>query len=153
MRCLGLFLLLAGCSREAPLPADDATNKQLIWDTIKAYHEAGDKGDVGAMKELLAPEVSMFKGQEDFIRGIEGVSAELTERVRSIEGQSRNTLLGREKITITGDTALATYVANVGTLRAPVTAVFRKSQGKWKIWHLHESWPPPAPPAPPAPNK
>lgn len=150
MRFLPLALVLAaGCSKEPPITPDLATNRHLIWETVKAYHEAGDKGDVGGMKECLAPEISMFKGQEDFIKGIDEVEKELIERVKRFEGQSRNTLLGREKIYPTGDTALVTYVANVGMLRAPITAVFRKADGRWKIAHLHESWPAPAPPTPP----
>jgi ketosteroid isomerase-like protein len=121
----------------------------MIRETIKSYHEAGDKGDVEKMCTYLAPEVSMFKGQEDFVRTLEECRKELIERVKKFEGQSRATLLGREAISITGDVAVTTYVASVGTLRAPITAVFRRSQGKWLIIHLHESWPAPAPPAPP----
>jgi ketosteroid isomerase-like protein len=116
----------------------------MIWDAIKAYHDAGDKGDVDTMAQYLAPEVSMFKGQEDFVRTREACLKELTERVKRFEGQARNTLLGREVISITGDVAVTTYVASVGTQRAPITAVFRRSEGRWLIIHLHESWPAPA---------
>ena len=110
---------------------------------IKKYHAAGDVGDVDTMKALLAPEISMFKGQEDFVRGIEACTAELTERVSGFKGQTRNTLLGRDEFNITGDLAVVTYVANVGAQRAAITAVFRRFEGRWRIAHLHESWPAP----------
>jgi ketosteroid isomerase-like protein len=143
-----LAAALSGCGEGAP-PPDLAQSREMIRETIKAYHEAGDKGDVDTMLRYLGPEVSMFKGQEDFARGIEEVRRELIERVKRFEGQSRATLLGRENISVTGDVAVTTYVASVGTQRAPITAVFRRSQGKWLLIHLHESWPPPAAPAPP----
>lgn len=145
----GSTALTAGCGKDDTPPPDLAQSREMIRETIKAYHEAGDKGDVDSMCRYLAPEVSMFKGQEDFVRGQEECRKELIERVKKFEGQSRATLLGRESISITGDVAVTTYVASVGTLRAPITAVFRRSQGKWLIIHLHESWPAPAPPAPP----
>jgi len=145
----GSTLLTAGCGKDDTPPPDLAQSREMIRETIKSYHEAGDKGDVDTMVRLLAPEVSMFKGQEDFVRGLEECRRELIERVKKFEGQSRATLLGRETISITGDVAVTTYVASVGTLRAPITAVFRRSQGKWLIIHLHESWPAPAPAAPP----
>lgn len=138
---LASLFALASCSRKDEPPPDIQATKQTIWEVVKAYHAAGDKGDVPIMKSYLAPEIRMFKGLEDFAAGVEECTAELTERVKRFEGQHRNTLLGREFISITGDVAVVTYVANVGQLRAPITAVFRKSQGKWLLSHLHESWP------------
>ena len=142
-RCAPAFLLLAlaACSKGDPMPPDIAQSREMIREVIRKYHDAGDKGDVDTMKGFLSPEISMFKGQEDFVRGIEACTAELTERVKRFEGQTRNTLLGREEISITGDLAIATYVANVGALRAAITAVFRRFEGRWRIAHLHESWP------------
>jgi ketosteroid isomerase-like protein len=145
LRALPLILVWSCSEKEAP-PADLAAHREMIRETIKGYHEAGDRGDVDGMKAFLHPEVTMFKGQEDFARGLDACTVELEERVRTFKGESRNTLLGREAITITGEVALATYVASVGTQRAPITAVFRKSQGKWLIMHLHESWPRPEAP-------
>jgi ketosteroid isomerase-like protein len=142
-RLLPLLLLAASCSKEAPLPPDIAQSRESIREIIKKYHAAGDEGDVDTMKSLLAPEISMFKGQEDFVRGIQACGAELTERVKHYEGQKRGTIVGREEIAITGDVAVATYVASVlGAQRAAITAVFRRFDGKWRISHLHESWPP-----------
>lgn len=135
------LLALAACGNDGP-PPDIQANKQAIWDVLKAYHTAGDKGDVDIMASHLAPEVAIFKGQEDFARPKEEAVRELTERVKTYQGQSRSTLLGREEIHITGDVGVATYVASVGTQRAGITAVLRRSQGKWMISHLHESWPP-----------
>jgi hypothetical protein len=86
--------------------------------------------------------MTLFKGQEDFVRTKDEAVREITERVKSFQGQSRNTLLGREVINITGDIGVVTYVASVGTQRAAITAVLRRSQGKWLLSHLHESWPP-----------
>ena len=142
MRFLALALLLAAsCTKEDAPPPDIGANKQKIWDVIKAYHEAGDKGDVETMASYLAPEITLFKGAEDFVRTKDEVVKELTERVKAFQGQSRNTLLGREVINITGDIGVVTYVASVGTQRAAITAVLRRSQGKWLLSHLHESWP------------
>ena len=40
-----------------------------------------------------------------------------------------------------GDTALVTYIANVGTQRGIVTAVYTRSKdNKWLITHLHDTW-------------
>ena len=135
------LLALAACSEG--LPPDIQANKQAIWDVLKAYHAAGDKGDVDTMAAYLAPEAAIFKGSEDFARPKEEAVKELTERVKTYEGQKRDTLLGREQINITGDVGVATYVASVLTQRAGITAVLRRSQGKWQISHLHESWPAP----------
>jgi ketosteroid isomerase-like protein len=142
MRFLPLVLLLAAsCSKDDSPPPDIGANKQKIWDVIKAYHEAGDKADVPTMMTYFAPEITLFKGAEDFVRNKDEAEKELTERVKYYQGQSRNTLLGREVINITGDIGVVTYVASVGTQRAAITAVLRRSQGKWLLSHLHESWP------------
>ncbi len=143
---LTLTLAAAGCSKEPPPPPDEPANKQLIWETIKAYHEAGDKGDVSKMVALLSPKVSLVKGHEDVARGVEDVEKELTNRVDSYKGQARSTLLGKERITIMGDTAVVDYVASVGTQRGLISAVCQRSGGKWYLVHLHDSWTSPAPP-------
>src|SRR5687768_11358277 len=116
------LLALAACSGDT-LPPDILANKQAIWEVLKAYHAAGDKGDVDTMAAHLATEAAIFKGAEDFARPKEEAVKELTDRVKSFEGQTRNTLLGREQINITGDVGVATYVASVGTQRAGITAV------------------------------
>jgi ketosteroid isomerase-like protein len=151
---LAALLGLGACSGDAP-PPDLASHKEEIRRVLREYHDAGDKGDVARMVSFLAPECTMFKGQEDFARRAEECEKELTERIKKIEGQNRSTLLGRETIEVTGNIAVVTYVAsvNVGNLRAPITAVFRRSGDKWLIAHLHESWPVPAPPPPPPPPK
>ena len=139
------LLALAACSEG--LPPDIQANKQAIWDVLKAYHKAGDKADVDTMASYLAPEATIFKGTEDFARPKDEAVKELTDRVNYYKDQTRSTLLGREEINITGDVGVATYVASVGNQRAGITAVLRRTQGKWQISHLHESWPAP-PPAP-----
>jgi ketosteroid isomerase-like protein len=146
MRLLPAVALLsfAGCSGDTP-PPDIQANKQAIWDVVKAYHAAGDKADVDTMATFLAPEAAIFKGSEDFARPKDEAVKELTNRVKYYENQARSTLLGREEINITGDVGVATYVASVGTQRAGITAVLRRTQGKWQISHIHESWPAPAP--------
>ena len=143
MRFLPALLLALCACGEAPLPPDIQASKQAIWDVVKAYHGAGDKGDVDVMAAHLAPEAAIFKGAEDFARPKEEAVKELTDRVKQYEGQKRDTLLGREQINITGDVGVVTYVASVGTQRTGITAVLRRTQGKWLISHLHESWPPP----------
>ena len=137
------LLALAACSDKGP-PPDIQANKQAIWDVLKAYHRAGDKADVDTMASYLAPEAAIFKGKEDFARPKEEAVRELTDRVKTFEGQARSTLLGQEEINITGDVGVATYIASVQTQRAGITAVLRRTQGKWLISHLHESWPAPA---------
>ncbi len=141
MRPLALAsLLLAACSKDLPPSPDLAVNQQLIWETVKAYHNAGDKGDVGKMKEVLAPEVSLIKSHEEVVKGIDEVEKVLTDRVKSYEGQVRKTILGGEFISVTGDTGLATYIASVGTHRGVFTVTLRRSGGKWLIAHVHDSW-------------
>jgi ketosteroid isomerase-like protein len=137
-----LLLFLSACGDDAP-PPDIQASKQSIWDVMKAYHAAGDKGDVDTMASYFAPEATVFKGQEDFARPKEEAVKELTDRVKQFEGQKRDTLLGREVINITGDVAVVTYVASVGTQRTGITAVLRRTAGKWLISHVHESWPAP----------
>jgi ketosteroid isomerase-like protein len=141
------LLGLAACSGDTP-PPEIQVSKQAIWDVLKAYHKAGDNGDVDTMGSFLAPEATIFKGQEDFARPKDEAVKELTNRVKYYEGQARSTLLGREEISITGDVGVATYVASVGTQRAGITAVLRRTQGKWQISHIHESWPAPPPKSP-----
>jgi ketosteroid isomerase-like protein len=140
------LLVLAACSKEPPPSPDVAASKALVWDLVKAYHEAGDKGDVDAMKPLLAPEVSLVLGHEDVARGFDAVIRALTDRMKTYEGQARSTLTGKELVTITGDSALVTYVANVGTQRGLVTAVCRRNrEGRWLLQHLHDTWSAPGP--------
>jgi len=141
MRFAPLALLLLSACGEAPLPPDILASKQAIWEVVKAYHAAGDKGDVDTMAAYLAPEAAIFRGQEDFARPKEEAVKELTDRVKQYEGQKRNALLGSEMINITGEVGVVTYVASVGTQRTGITAVLRRAQGKWLISHLHESWP------------
>lgn len=139
------LLLVVSCGKDDQPPPDINVTRTLIREVIEKYHSAGDAGDVDTMKTLLTPDVSMFRGQEEFARGLDQCVDELTTRVAMFKGQSRKTLLGSVTIDPMGDMAVATYVAGVGTLRAPITAVFRRSQGKWQVKHLHESWPQPAP--------
>jgi ketosteroid isomerase-like protein len=142
MRFLTLALLLASCSKE-DAPPDVSASKHAIWETIKAYHDAGDKGNVADMAAFLAPEITLSDGLEDFIRGKDEAMKKITDRVKMYEGQRRATILGREVINITGDVAVVTYVASVGpSLRSGITAVLRRSQGKWLISHIHENWQP-----------
>jgi len=140
------LVLAAGCSKE-PVPSpDEAANKQMIWETIKAYHDAGDKGDVARMVAVLSPKVTLVKGHEATARGVEEVEKELNSRVDSYKGQARSTLLGKENITLVGDAAIVDYVASVGTLRGLVTVFCQRTGGKWYIVHIHDSWTSPAPP-------
>lgn len=141
-----LLLALSACSKEAPLTPDMAVSKQSIWDSIKAYHDAGDKGDISLIKPLLAPEVSLVLSHEEVARGFEAVVRALTDRMKTYEGQARSTITGKEVISLAGDSALVTYVANVGTQRGLITAVCRRNKdGQWKIAHLHDTWSMPAP--------
>lgn len=137
-----LVLGAVSCGGEEPPPVDVILARQLIRETIEAYHGAGDKGDVDGMTALFLPEISMLKGQEDYMRGLEACAAELKTRVKTFDGQKRNTLLSRPEIEVHGETAVATYVANVGALRAPILVVLRRTpKQKWLIWHLNERWP------------
>lgn len=142
MRFLPLALVLAvSCGKDDAPPPDINVTRTLIREVIEKYHAAGDDKDVPVMKSFLTPDVSMFRGKEEFARGIDQCVDELTTRVSMFKGK-RKTLLGQVYIDPMGDMAVATYVAGVDNLRAPITAVFHRSQGKWLIKHLHESWPP-----------
>jgi len=141
MRFLPLALvLIASCGKDDAPPPDIGQTRTAIRELIEKYHSAGDAGDVETMKTLLTPDATMFRGAEEFARGIDQCVEELQTRVSMFKGQARRTFLASVTIEPIGDMAVATYVASVGTLHAPITAVFRRSQGKWLIKHLHESW-------------
>jgi ketosteroid isomerase-like protein len=137
----GVLLLLGACSKEGPPPLDIAQSKQMIWDAIKLYHDASDKGDADIIKTLLAPECSLVVSGDDVIRGQDRVLRALTDRMKSYEGQSRVTITGKEVISVTGDMALVTYLANVGNQRGIITAMCRRNKdNKWLIAHIHDTW-------------
>lgn len=139
------LLLLSACSKEGPIPLDLAQSKQMIWETIKSYHDAADKGDVATIKTLLAPEVSLVVSHDDVVRGDQVVRT-IQDRVKSYEGTSRSTITGKEVISVTGDIAYVTYVASVGTQRGVITAVCRRTKdNKWLIAHVHDTWSMPLP--------
>ena len=145
MRFLPLILLLAASCSKDEAPPDIAQTKTAIRELIEKYHAAGDAAsdkpdNVEVMVSLLTPDATMFRGAEEFARGIEECRLELATRVSKYKGQARRTFLASVTIEPIGDMAVATYVASVGTLHAPITAVFRRTQGKWAIKHLHESW-------------
>ena len=143
MRIIAAILLLAlgACSKEAPIPLDIAQNKQMIWDTIKAYHDASDKDDLDLIKTLLTPDVSMVMTPDDVIRGQEAVLRALRDRFKAESGKSRSTITGKEMIKPDGNTALVTYVASVGTQRGIITVICsRNKDNKWLIAHLHDTW-------------
>jgi len=138
-----LLLVMGACSKEAPMPLDIAQNKQMIWDTIKAYHEASDKSDLDIIKSLTTPDVSIVMSPEDVVRGQESVLRALRDRFKNYKGQP-NTLMGRELIKPDGNTALVTYVASTTTQRGTITInCSRNKDNKWLISHIHETWSPP----------
>jgi len=141
MRFLAAALLFLGaCSKEGPIPLAEAQNREMIRDSIKTFHEACDKNDLSAIKALVDPEVSLVISYEEVVSGYEMVLKKLNEQLKSFDGP-RNTITGRESIKIHGDTALVTYIANVGTQRGIVTSVYRRSKdNRWMILHLHETW-------------
>ena len=142
-----LLLVPTACSKDSSIPLDIAQSREMIRETLKSYHDAGDKGDMATIKTLLAPEVSLVVSHEDVIRGYDNVVRALTDRMKSYENQSRSTITGKEVISITGDSALVTYVASVGTQRGIITAVCRRNKdNKWLIAHLHDTWSMPAAP-------
>jgi len=134
------LLALSACSKDGPIPLDVAQSREMIRETIKAYHDACDKNELGAIKGLLDPDVSFVVSHEEVVTGYDQVLKKLNERLKSFDGP-RNTITGKESIKIQGETALVTYIANVGTQRGIVTAVYRKTkENKWVILHLHETW-------------
>ena len=136
------LLFLGACSKEGPIPLADAQSREMIRDIIKSFHEACDKGDMSAIKGLVDPEASLVVSHEEVVTGTEMVIKKLNERLKGFESP-RNTITGKESIKIQGEFALVTYIANVGTQRGIVTAVYRRSKdNKWLILHLHESWSP-----------
>ena len=136
-----LLLLLGACSKEGPIPLDIAQSKQMIWDAIKLYHDASDKGQIAIIKTLLDPECSLVVNGDDVIRGQDQVVGALTKAMKTIDGQSRVTITGKEVISVTGDMALVTYLANVGNQRGIITVMCRRSKdNKWLIAHIHDTW-------------
>src|SRR6516164_5749086 len=94
----GVLLFLGACSKEAPIPLEIAQNKQMIWDTIKAYHDASDKGDLDIIKTLLTPDVSMVMSPDDVVRGQESVLRALRDRFKTYDGRPQSTITGKEMI-------------------------------------------------------
>lgn len=138
------LIALGACSKDGPIPLDVAQSREMIREAIKNYHEASDKGDLSAVKILLDPDVSLVVSHEEVVSGYDVVLKKLNERLKSFDGP-RNTITGKESIKIQGDTALVTYIANVGTQRGIVTAVYRKTkENKWLVLHLHDTWSLPA---------
>ena len=133
-------LFLASCSKDDAPPPDIGQTKVMIRELIEKYHAAGDVKDLDTMKSLLSPDVTMYRGAEEFARGIDKCMEELVWRFSQIPQKERRTFLASVTIEPMGDFAVATYVASVGTEHGPITAIFRRSQGKWLIKHLHESW-------------
>jgi ketosteroid isomerase-like protein len=135
-----LMILLGACSKEAPMPLDIAQNKQMIWDMIKAYHDAADKSDLDVIKTLMTPDVSMVMTPDDVIRGQENVLRALRDRFKSYKG-TPSTLMGKELIKPDGNTALVTYVASSTSQHGIITVnCSRNKDNKWLICHIHESW-------------
>jgi len=136
------LLFLGACSKEGPIPLADAQSREMIRDIIKSFHEACDKSDLSAIKGLVDPEVTLVVSHDEVVTGYEMVIKKLNDRLKGFESP-RNTITGKESIKIQGDIALVTYIANIGTQRGIVTAVYRRSKdNKWLILHIHESWSP-----------
>ena len=141
-----MLLFLGACSKDAPIPLDIAQNKQMIWDTIKAYHDASDKGDLDIIKTLLTPDVSMVMSPDDVVRGQESVLRALRDRFKTYDGRPQSTITGKEMIKPDGNTALVTYVASMNQQRGIITVICsRNKDNKWLIAHLHDTWSIPAP--------
>ena len=141
-----MLLFLGACSKDAPIPLDIAQNKQMIWDTIKAYHDASDKGDLDIIKTLLTPDVSMVMTPDDVVRGQESVLRALRDRFKTYDGRPQSTITGKEMIKPDGNTALVTYVASMNQQRGIITVICsRNKDNKWLIAHLHDTWSIPAP--------
>ena len=138
-----LVILLGACSKDAPMPLDIAQNKQMIWDVIKAYHEASDKKDLDTIKALLTPDVSMVMASDDVIRGQEMVLRAMRDRFGNYKG-AQSTITGKELIKPDGNTALVTYVARSNQQGGVITVnCYRNKDNKWLISHIHETWSPP----------
>jgi len=136
------LLFLGACSKEGPIPLAEAQSREMIRDIIKSFHEACDKSDLSAIKGLVDPEVTLVVSHDEVVTGYEMVIKKLNERLKGFESP-RNTITGKESIKIQGDIALVTYIANIGTQRGIVTAVYRRSKdNRWLILHIHESWSP-----------
>jgi len=134
-----LLLALGACSKEAPMSPDIAQNREMIRETIKAYHEAADKDEIDLIKTLMTPDVSLVLSPSEMIRGQELVLRTLHTRFKDQKGQS--TITGKEMIKPDGNTALVTYVASTTQQRGTITMICsRTKDNKWLISHLHETW-------------
>lgn len=141
-----VLLPLGACTGEEPPspPRDAEVSRYQIWKTVRTFHEAMDKAELSRMSDLLAPEASIYSGKEEFAIGSSALEEELTRRVEEIQSLETDTIPGKERIEFAdkaGDVAICTYVANVGSKRGVITMVLRRSQDKWLITHIHDSWP------------
>ncbi|HVE39649.1 MAG TPA: nuclear transport factor 2 family protein [Planctomycetota bacterium] len=137
---VALLILLGACSKESPMPLDIAQNKQMIWEVIKAYHDASDKGDLDVIQTLLTPDASIVMGTEDVTRGKDNVLRALRDQMKTWDGKGRSTITGKEVIKPDGNIALVTYVASVGNQRGIITAICsRNKDNKWLIAHIHDT--------------
>jgi len=122
------------------MPLDIAQNKQMIWEVIKSYHDASDKGDLDVIQTLLTPDASIVMGTEDVIRGKDAVLRALRDQMKTWDGKGRSTITGKEVIKPDGNIALVTYVASVGNQRVIITAICsRNKDNKWLISHIHDT--------------
>ena len=128
------------------MPPDVAQSKMMVWETIKAYHEAFDNGKSSVIGSLLSPDVSMVINFDDVIRGRDPVVQAIEARIDAYGKEKRSTIIGKEQIKPEGDTAWVTYVGSVGTQRGVITAICKRNKdGKWLISHIHDTWSPPGP--------
>jgi ketosteroid isomerase-like protein len=137
---LSTLALLAACSKEPPPSPDLAVNQRAIWETIKAYHEASDKLDVDKQLTFWDPTGTLIKKHDEVVKGVEEIGPVLRDRAKAAEGQSWKTLVGHETIHVFGDMAYVYYLASVSQQTGTITAIFRRSQGKWLITHFHDTW-------------
>ena len=136
------LLFLGACSKEGPIPLAEAQSREMIRDTIKSFHEACDKSDLSAIKAVVDPDLTLVISHDEVVSGYENVFRKLKLQLETFDNP-RQTITGKESIKIQGDTALVTYIANVGTQRGIVSSVYRRTKdNRWVILHLHETWSP-----------
>lgn len=136
-----LLLALASCSGSV----DPETAKVDVEKFIRHYHDVYDRADEAAVLAMLDPDVSISDPPHGFVRGKDRCAEHLQKGMARLRDKGlvgkRTTLFGPIQVDVSGNIAIATYVALVredkDQANTIFTRVFRYRSGKWLILTEH----------------